>query len=56
MTGLTDNGYKNTSSVVLLVENTSVSGYEFSVTHNEYTAQTWTYKSVDGKTTGPVAD
>jgi len=48
--GLADNGYKNTPDVNLSVTS-DAEGYTFTVTHELYTGQTWTYVSSDGTTT-----
>ncbi|MEL0625956.1 prepilin-type N-terminal cleavage/methylation domain-containing protein [Salinibacterium amurskyense] len=47
---LAANGYKATPSVALTISAVDATSYVFEVTHNEYTAPTWTYTSTDGTT------
>jgi type IV pilus assembly protein PilA len=43
-------GYKASNSVALTVTSADASGYVFTVTHTDYTGQTWTYTSSTGET------
>jgi len=51
LTELDDAGYNMSGSVNLTVAATAPS-YTFSVTHDEFTGQTWAYSSTTGVTTG----
>ncbi|MGZ0211968.1 MAG: prepilin-type N-terminal cleavage/methylation domain-containing protein [Actinomycetales bacterium] len=48
---LGENGYKKTPSVTIAEPTVTATTYVFTVTHSEYTGQTWTYTSSTGLTT-----
>ena len=48
---LGENGYKKPPSVTIEEPTVTATTYVFTVTHSEYTGQTWTYTSSTGLTT-----